>query len=171
MRKILVTLALFVGTAFAAAPASEVPTAATAFQLDRWLGPAAFNNKLGTKLRQAHNTAVGVYDFANFNTGVNGSYGVGITLPDNAIIRRAFFDVITAPQPANLKIEFTAQTTGDLKASTAAGSWTGIVDGELNDSIAEYVKLTADRTVVATLLDSTATAGKIKVYIDYVLSE
>jgi hypothetical protein len=165
--------ALFVGaSAFAVAPTSNVPTTSQVYQWNRFMGPVAFATLLGTKLQQMHTTAVGTYDFSLVG-GAVGDLSTGIVLPDNAIVRRAFLDVITPPTSGgSATVAFKVQSAADLKAATAIASLTaGVHDGALNDSVAAYIKLTAERTVYATVATAALTAGKIKIYVDYVVSE
>lgn len=164
--------ALLIGqTAFAVAPSSQVPTTANEYQWNRFMGPTALATLIGTKLKQAHNTAVGVLDFSLVG-GATGDLETGITLPDNAIVRKAFFDVLTPPTSGGLAtVAFKVQTAADLKTATAIASWTGIVDGELDGTPADFIKLTAQRKVYATVASFALTGGKIKVFVDYVVSE
>lgn len=158
-------------TAFAANPVSKVPTSAMEYTLNRVLGHAAQKYSLGTVLRQAHNTAVGVYDFSATG-GAQGDHEVGITLPDNAIVTDVLFDVVTAPTSGgSATVAFKVQSAGDLKAATAIASWTGLLDGVPVSSAATAIKLTAQRKVYATIATADLTAGKIKVFVEYVVSE
>jgi len=172
MRALLLSL-IGASTLFAAsAPVNQVPSAADEFALNRQFSPAqAQKRSLGTKLRQAHNIAVGTWDYSVSGYDSNGDKSVGISLPSGAIIKKAYFDVVTQPTPSGVSIAIKAQSAGDLKTTTAASSWTGRVDGALDGAVANFIKLTADRVVYATLSGSTATAGKIKVFVEYILSE
>lgn len=135
-------------------------------------GSGCVCNVVGTKLKQAHNTAVGILDYSLVG-GAIGDLAVGITLPNKAIVRKAFFDVITQPTAGGAAtVAFKVQSGGDLKTATAISSWTvGRVDGALDGAVANFIKLTAARTVYATVAASALTAGKIKVFVDYVVSE
>ncbi len=170
MKKLVFLAAVLASVAFAGAPASQVPTDAQAYKMNKWMGPVALDVSLGTKLQQAHNTAVGIYSFANTG-GAVGSHAVGITLPDNAIVKKAWYDVLTQPVGVSGEVGFQVQGSYDLKASTGVASWTGLVDGALDGAVANFVKLTASRPVYAVVSGAALTAGKIKVYVDYVLSE
>ncbi len=165
--------ALFVGvSAFAVAPTSQVPTTSQVYQWNRFMGPVAFSTLLGTKLQQMHNTAVGIYDFSLVG-GAQGDLSTGIVLPNKAIVRRAFYDVLTQPTSGgSATVAFKVQSAADLKTATAIASWTtGIKDGALDGAVANYIKLTAERTVYATVAASDLLSGKIKVFVDYVVSE
>jgi hypothetical protein len=165
--------ALFIGqVAFAAPPTSQVPTAGQEYQWNRFLGPTAFATLLGTKLRQAHNTAVGILDFALVG-GAVGDHETGITLPNKAIVRRVFFDTLVQPTSGgSATIAFKVQSAADLRAATAIASWTvGLAQGIPDGSVANMIKLTAERKVYATVATAALTGGKIKVFVDYVVSE
>lgn len=170
MKQIFIVFAMVVsGLLTAATPINQVPNYQTAYELNRWMGAVALKHYLGTKLQQAHNTAVGAYDYS-VTGGAMGNHWVGITLPGKAIIRRAFFDVVSEPD-GGATIEFKAVTNGDLKPATYRSSWTGIVDGVLTGATSGMIKLDSSQSIYATILASSLSSGKIKVYIDYVLSE
>lgn len=165
--------ALLIGNAaLAAAPSSQVPTTSQEYQWNRFLGPTALATLLGTKLKQAHTTAVGILDYSLVG-GAVGDLSTGITLPNKAIVRKCFFDVLTQPTSGgSATIAFKVQSAGDLKTATAIASWTvGRVDGALDGAVANFIKLTAERTIYATVATAALTAGKIKVFCDYVVSE
>jgi hypothetical protein len=156
------------------APTNQVPSSSDAYKLDHWMGKPAFDIRLGTKLRESHKVATGVWDFAL----VGGTAGattldVGIKLPDNAIIRNAVFETITSVTTGGTtEVCFqTGESACDLEPWTDSGSWSGYTQGTPDDDIANYVKLTAARDIKAAISGSNATAGKIRVYLDYILSE
>lgn len=147
------------------------------FALNRMNGTAQKYN-LGTNLAKTHGLVVGKYSYAI----QGGSSAADISLlrdlkdtsstvviPSGAIIKQVWFDVLTAPSGGSLA--FKAQTTGDLKASLAAGSWTGIVAGIPVGTAATMIKMTADRTVKMTVGSGTLTQGKINAYIEYDLGD
>lgn len=180
MKLIVASLALFMAlVATASTPVNVVPTAAMEFDVNRNLGPVGYKYSLGKVIRQGHNTAVGVFDVTQQGYGVaatSTSYDTGIHLPTKAIIRRVLFDVVTAPvlTLGSVQIGFTSNAALDLKALTALGTWTGELDGIPQGTTSNNVKLTAARTVYAVISSSsvgTLTAGKIKVFVDYVVSE
>lgn len=153
---------------FGAAQQSIVPTANAAYELNR-TSSAAHKYSAGSVLKEAHNTAVGVWDYS-LTGGVAGAYSTGITLPAKSIIRKVFFDVVTSPTSAGGTIAFHAVSANDLKTATASASWTDRVDGALDGAVANFIKITSAKTVYATLV-STYSAGKIKVFVDYTVSE
>jgi hypothetical protein len=153
-------------------PVSVVPNASSEFSQNRQMGPVALKYSLGTQVKQAHNTAVGVFDVAT-SGGATGYHNVGITLPAKSVIRKVWFDVVTAPTTAAPAafIAFKATTDGDLKDSVGTGLWANRVDGELDGTVTEYLKLSTATVIKASVLTAALTAGKIKIFVDYVVSE
>lgn len=169
MKKFLFAL-LMAGSAFGVNPASTIPTSDFAFSVNRWMGPTAYNQSLGTRVFRAHTVGYGTLDFSK-QSGANGDVTVGLLLPAKAILRRVFFDVVTAVSPVGTSIAFNLLTSEDIKAATAAASWSGQVTGIQDGTTTHMLKTTSATNVVATLSGSTATAGKIRVFADYVVSE
>ena len=92
-------------------------------------------------------------------SGALASVDLGAAVPDQALITRAFVDVLT-PLAGATNIAFTIN--GDSLASLAAGS-AGPAEGDIDGSAAQMVKTSSPGTVVATLT-GTPTSGKVKVY-------
>jgi hypothetical protein len=135
--------------------------------------------QLGTRLmRETKRTMRARYDFSVSGGSsladitlkdVNGG---NAQLPDGAIITNVLFDVITTPtSDGSATIAMTAQSAADLKAALAVASWTGIVAGIPVGTAATAIKLTAARTLLATIGTADLTAGKIDVIIEYHLVE
>lgn len=169
MKKFLLAMLLGV-SAFATAPASTIPTTDFKFAIDRWMGPTAFNQSLGTRVYRSHTTGYGTWDFA-VNGGANGAATVGLLMPAKAIVRQVFFDTITAVAPAGVSISWGMNSATDIKTAQAASVWTGQVAGIQTGAVAQFLKATAATNISATLSGSTATAGKIRIFVDYVVSE
>ena len=166
-----------------------------------------FKMKRGTVVRQDGLTVTKVLA-AEFDTAANDSsgvsnktvaaHGLGVYLPDNAIIIRAFYDVVTTftsgTEAATIAIK--AQTANDLVSAiaiddgsnvwdegkhgtTTAGSTTlteatpntrtAIVNA--TDIVAGFIKLTAEREIVCTVAVEVLTAGKLVVFVEYVISD
>ena len=172
--RILLTLAMLSSVAFGVSNAvSKVPTANTEFLLNKQMGAVGLKTHLGTVIRQAHNTAVGEWDFTKQGGGP-GAISIGVTLPNNAIIRNVIADVIIAPTSAGAtELNLTAQSAADLmarvpKGSLSIGKYQGLPDFA---TIGDQIKLTGQAVVSVHLTGEVATAGKIKYFIDYVVSE
>lgn len=138
---------------------------------------------------------------ATFNpTGVAGhrtvaSHGLGVTIPDNAVVVGAWYDVITtfADGVADAAtIALTLQAAGDLKAAIAIADASNVwdagqhgllpgnfaLDGNALSAIAmaaaraaSCIKLTAARTITATVGGVALTAGKLNVFVAYVIGD
>lgn len=120
--------------------------------------------------------AVATYDFAEHG-GAIGAINLGVFLPDNAVIRRAWYDVVTTFTSATdaATVALKAQTAGDLKAAIAisdvSNPWdAAIKDGVPVDTAATAIKLTAERELVLTVAVEALTAGKLVLYVEYVVS-
>lgn len=117
-------------------------------------------------------------------------YGDTAFIPANAIIIKVLQDVITAPNSAtsNGTIKFVLATEGDLTLNiTADNSTTGLLFGipgtyaldgnaltAANMGIAEagtYIKTAAARSIDVEIGTANLTAGKIRLYVWYVVSE
>lgn len=131
---------------------------------------------LGENLENLTATAKGSYSFAVSGGAVGDislldSSGVALVLPLNAVIRQVVIDVITAPTSAgSATVALKAQSAGDLLAATAIASVTGRLDGIPAGAAANMIKLTANRTLAISIAVAALTAGKLNVYIDYVIS-
>ena len=131
---------------------------------------AAFADGL-TGLRVAQAT----YDFA-VEGGAIGAIGLGVTLPDDAIIWDGFYDVKTTCTSATDAgtMALHAQTANDLKTATAISSGTtwdapGVKAIVPVGTAAAAIKLTAARELTATIAVEDFTAGKFVLYVFYTL--
>lgn len=94
------------------------------------------------------------------------------TLPDKAIITQVFIDEVTnVTSGGSATIALGANTTTDLLGATAIASFTGVIAGVPTGTAATMVKLTAARTLTATIGTAAITAGKLNVFVQYVVSE
>lgn len=132
--------------------------------------------KAGDIMIREIRSLMATYDFSVLGGAVGSvnlkdANGMDAKLPENAIILDSLIDVITAPTSGgSATIAFTAQSAGDLKAATAIASYTGLVAGVPVGTAATSIKMTADRTLTATIATAALTAGKINVYVEYVYS-
>lgn len=177
MKLILSFIMLLATSAFAVLPTQNTaPSTDDLYAFNRFMGSVAYKRNLGTLLFQGHNTAYGVYDFT-VNGGAIGTTNIGITLPGKSIIRNVFFDVITQPTSGgSATISFKAVSTGDLKAALAISSWTvGEITGiPVFGTVSTYIKVSTTTTPVvlsAAIATAALTAGKIGVYVDYVVGQ
>ena len=121
------------------------------------------------------------YDFA-VDGGAISTIGSGVTLPDNAIITKCWFDVSTTLTSATdaATIAINIPTDGDLHAAIAISEGTntwdaGIQDcdtkGNDDDSKGAYLKLTAAREISWVIAVEAVTAGKFVLFLEYVVSD
>jgi len=121
------------------------------------------------------------------------AHGLGVYLPTKAIITNAWVDVITTFTSATdaATIALKAQNAGDLTAaiaiSDASNVWDAGLHGCLPGSYAEatvagdtaildaarkaasFIKLTAERELIATVAVEALTAGKAVIYVEYTI--
>ena len=125
------------------------------------------------------------------------AHGLGVYLPDNAIIIRAWYDVVTTFTSAGSDagtIALHAQGANDLVSAIAISDASNVYDAgahgclplapnlgndAAHDSQLEVIalfaalqiKLTAERQLTATVAGQVLTAGKLVLYVEYVLSD
>lgn len=117
---------------------------------------------------------VGIYDVA-VDGGAVGTITPkeGFTIPDNAIITKAYFEIITAFASAGGAgtIALQLQSAGDLLAAVDADTLSGIVAGVPVGSAATMIKLTAQRSLAVVVAVEALTAGKARIFAEWVQSE
>lgn len=176
MKTLLSLLTLIVSASAWAAypPATEIE-----YQLNR--GTEAMRRaQLGTQITQ-HKVQVlkAVYDFSLQGGSSAGAVslldadGKAAVLPNKAIIKNVLIDVVTALTSggsATVAIG-SGQAANDLKAALAIASYTGRVAGVPVNTAATAIKLTANRTPTVTIATAPLTAGKLNIFIEYLLSD
>lgn len=174
MKKLILSFLLIPVLAFATITAEQE------FALNRLSG-VAFKHSLGSLIHKNVNVVVGKYSYA-VQGGAVGDVNLlsdlldtnsTITLPDNAVVKQVWVDVLTSVTGGyNSSVAVKAQTTADLYAATAVGSVTaGIKAGVPVGTAATMIKLTADRTLKATISNDSLTAGVFNAYVEYVLGD
>lgn len=119
-----------------------------------------------------YGVARATYDFA-VDGGAVGAIGLGVTIPDNAIITRGYWEIITAfvSESNDGTIALHAQGANDLYNAAdpdqlSAGSVNELIpDG----TAAAMIKLTAAREITLTIAVHDFTAGKAIFFVEYVL--
>ncbi len=118
------------------------------------------------------------YDFAE-HAGAQGAIGLGVTLPDNAILTRVWYEVLTTFESGTdaATIALHAQSAGDIIVAKAishgddiwdAGRFDTIVDGTL----AAFVKTDGAKELTLTVAGGEdLTAGKLVMFAEYVVSD
>lgn len=147
--------------------------------------------------------AVATYDSAaNDSAGVSNktaaAHGLGVYIPDNAIITRAWYEVITtftsATGPDDATIALHSQGANDLVSAIAINDAEDVWDAgrhgclplgpnlgndAAHDSQKKHIalnagvmiKTSAERELTATVAVEAITAGKLVLYVEYVISE
>ena len=120
------------------------------------------------------------YDFAEHGGAIS-AIGLGVTLPDNAIVIGGFIDVVTTCTTAAADAGTMAvhiQSANDLVTATAVSAGGNIWDAGLraitpksNSPESTGIKLTAAREITATIATQAFTAGKFVVFLHYVISD
>lgn len=155
------------------------------YKLDHQMGQAAGEAQLGTLIdeggergvvkdgHQAKTLAVATYDFSVLGgaTTTSGGSSLGVTLPANAIITRSWVDVITPLVGSGSSISIGTKAVGDVMALATASGMTTQIEGVSTGTAATMKKMTADTTVKYVNYYAPLTAGKFKVYIEYVMSQ
>lgn len=138
--------------------------------------------------------AVATYDVTGGDSGAIGAHGLGVHIPDNAIITRAWVDVVTTFADGatdSATIALSVQAADDLVAAIAISNATNVwdagvrgtkagafaLDGNALTQIAmgaaqagAMIKTTAIREITATVATAALTAGKMHVYVEYHVS-
>ncbi len=107
-------------------------------------------------------------------------HGLGVYLPDNAIITRTWYENLTtftsATDAATIALGADTDAEAGIKAAVAisngANAWdAGIVEGIQTGVASNFMtKLTAQRELCATVAVEALTAGKLRMYCEYVVS-
>ncbi len=121
--------------------------------------------------------AVATYDFA-VDGGAVGAHGLGVTIPDNAIILDGMVDVITTCTTAGADAGTMAihvEGANDIVAAIAVSDVSNPWDAGLHAIVplgtaATAVKTTAAREITATIAGQEFTAGKFVVFLRYAVS-
>lgn len=106
------------------------------------------------------------------------THAIAVTLPNNAIVTRVDYEVITTFTSAgdDATIAITLQSAGDIVAAvaikTAGNAWDAAIPvvTKVDGTTAKYIKLSDDRVLSAVVGVEALTAGLLRVYADYVMS-
>lgn len=120
------------------------------------------------------------YDFA-VDGGAISDIGLGVFLPDNAIVTRAWYEVITTLESAGadgatIAITIPTDDVAGIVAATAISAGGNVWDAGLHEAIqdgtaaAMSVKTTAVRELTVTIGAQIVSAGKFILFAEYVVS-
>lgn len=173
---------------------TQLTQVAPAYQVRR--GAVKCESVLGAKyIATAIFDTAGVDSAGVANTTV-AAHGLGVYIPDNAVITGFFYDVITTFESAGADagtIAYHVQSANDLLAAIAISDATNMHDAGIHagkigypnlgadaahDSqvevaalfAASLLKLTAEREIVATVGGQALTAGKAVLFVEYTIS-
>lgn len=181
MKKILLAFLITAG-AFGAISADKQ------YKLNQYLGSVGSQTQLGTLIaeggqtgysRDGHQSAqllIATYDFA-VNGGASGaSIHLGVSLPSKAIIRRTYLDTVTPVASSGASIEISALNRGDIKNPFLASILNVAdqqTDGYSTGTVGLMKKITSatPRGIFFGINAGTITAGKVKIFIEYVVSQ
>ncbi|MBI5056996.1 MAG: hypothetical protein HZB61_10320 [Nitrospirae bacterium] len=125
--------------------------------------------------------AIATFDpSANSGERTVAKHGLGVILPDNAIVDRSWYEVLTtftsATDAATIALGIDTQSEAGIKAAVAISNGAnpydaGLVEGIQTGAIANALaKCTADRELCATVAVEALTAGKLRLYAEYIVS-
>lgn len=143
---------------------------------------AAQKVQLGTLINKTPNLLVAKYSYAvqggstiadiSLLTNLNDKKSYAV-LPNKAIIKNVWLDVLTQPvATGSATVAVKASSAGDLLGTTAKAAMpVGMLQGVPAGTTTTFIKLSAQKTVKATVATSPLTAGKFNVYIEYVIGD
>ena len=120
------------------------------------------------------------YDFA-VDGGAIGAIGLGVTLPDNAVVKRAWYEVLTtlasATDAATVSLDIPVDDVAGLLAAIAISDATNPWDAGHHECIQDGTaanfseKCTAARELSMTVAVEALTAGKFILFVEYIVSD
>jgi len=183
MKFLLFSLTLLSALVVSPAQAATIVQAnAAQYEVDKGSVGAFSKWKLGTVIfKNREHSMKCVYDFAKQGGAIgainlkNSALDSTCVVPKGAIIRDVIVDVVTAVTSGGAATVAltTGQTAADLLGATAKTSFTlnALLAGVPVGTAATAFKLTADRTLSATVATAALTAGKLNVHVKYQISE
>lgn len=137
--------------------------------------PAGFPLQLGNILHHTTGCIKATYDFSVLGGAVGDislktASGETAQLPAGSFGVRSFVLVETAPTSAgSATIAFKSLSAADIYAATAYGSVTGLLQGKQDNLVANALIAATATDIKITIGTAALTAGKIHVYIEYLL--
>jgi hypothetical protein len=124
------------------------------------------------------------------------AHGLGVYIPSKAVITKVWYDVVTTFTSATdaATVALHAQSANDILAAIAISDASNVLDAGIHGSKIGYpaiagstasdtavevaalfaatmVKMTAERELTATVAVEALTAGKMNIYVEYVISD
>jgi len=145
----------------------------------------AKENKVGELIEAAGRYIIAEKFTISSSNNSSGTYSFTKKLPDNAIVQKAWYDVITTfagdgDDSSTIALS-TGEGAGDLVAAVAISDGGNPWDAGIHDCIpsdyddtTKYIKMTAENTPTVTIAvnatDTEISAGEMVVFIEYVVS-
>lgn len=171
---------LMLMSAFAFALPNPVLNSKAAYELNK-MNAVAQKYAMGSALLNAQQFGLrGKYVVSSTTVGAVGAHNLlgmngetALVLPNKAIITGCVIDIVTAFTSAGGAgtIALNSNAAGDIKAAVDADTLSGRVACIPVGTAATMIKMTADRTLQATVAVEALTAGQADVFIQYALSE
>ena len=120
--------------------------------------------------------AQATYDFAKY-TGATGTYDLGISIPANAIVTRTYLYSITKPTTSasgTLAFYCANATNAEFKLATAAASYPSagaLAEGNQTGTAANMSVISSKCDVHANIQTGALTAGKVTLFLNYVVHQ
>ncbi len=123
--------------------------------------------------------AKALYDVSGGDAGAIGAHGLGVTIPDNAVVLDGVIDVITTFEDGaddSATIAISVEGANDIVTATAISGGSDIWDAGLQDVVpdgtaANMVKTTSAQEITATVADDALSAGKMWIILRYTITE
>jgi len=153
----------------------SAPNAGAQF-LDETTGQVEHYDESRTQWNRSVGCAVATYDFAS-DGGAISAISLDVIIPNNAVIWDGYIDVVTTCTSGTdaATIAIHAQTANDLVSAvaiSAATDWDAGLRATIPvGTVASGIKLTADRTITATIAVEAVTAGKFHVVLFYITTD
>jgi hypothetical protein len=154
-------------------------TAENEYLLNNFMGGVAHKVSLGTMFTRMEKKVVS----ATFNPSANtaeramAAHTFGLQIPAGAIITRVFYEVLTNFTSAAgtatiaLHLEGANDVVSAIAINDVSTPWnTGRREGIQTGTAATMIKTTAARYLTATVGTQALTAGKMNVYVEYIVS-
>jgi hypothetical protein len=169
----------------------EIAVVAPEFEIINRAGVTR-TKRTGTTVREL---AVATFDpSANTAQRTEAAHGLGVFIPINAVITKAWYDVVTTFTSANdsATIALSVNSANDIVTAIAISDASNVWDAGRRDTkvdnpaisgesasalvtaaarAATWIKTTAVRELTATVATQALTAGKLNLYVEYVISD
>ena len=156
------------------------------YLLNKNMGPIASQVQLGTLVEEGGEKglakdgvspvkiAIATYDYSVYGGTIGDIALTGVSLPDKAIITRSYIHIYEPLAPLNANVALRVVSSGDVLAATNASTLfaTSFQDGVSAGTSTVFKRVTnGPLGVKLTVANNALTAGKFKVFLEYVMSQ